>query len=155
MVAPDTKMLLALMLAFQHLEEAISPAEKSAFKAAAQQLYLDSEEWEFIQQDLLEAIAANPELDRLYRAAKTQLDAIDGAIPPDFIPTQAELEQVLPATGKVVKRPWEPSPQSERESPDEIFNMAINVLSTPDPADTAKNLSRLEKLWQFLNQGII
>ena len=41
-------------------------------------------------------IEANDALNQLYQQAKAKLDAVDGPIPSELLPTDAELENALP-----------------------------------------------------------
>ena len=148
MTAPVKTTLLALLLTLKNLENPLSPAEQTALNKAGKQLKADPDDWEFIESGLMTAVEANPSLNQLYQAAKAQLDAVDGNIPPDLLPTKTELEQVLPAVSKREKRPWFEGKPDEKS--DEILNIAVNILTNPDPADTTKKLNSLEKLWQFL-----
>jgi hypothetical protein len=45
-------------------------------------------------------------------------------------------------------------PVNDDYKSNEINNVAINVLSTANPVETAKKLSRIEQLQQFLQQSI-
>jgi hypothetical protein len=150
MTAPVKTTLLALLLALKNLEDPLKEDEKDALVDVGQQLGNHPDDWEFIEADLMATINRNPALRQLYQSAKAQLDSLDGNISLDLLPTEAELEQVLPAASQREKRPYEPS-KDENEKSDEILNMTRKILNTPDPADTTKKLSRLEKLWQFLN----
>lgn len=150
MTAPVKTTLLALLLTLKNLEVPLSTAEQEALNKVGKQLEANPNAWKVIEKGLMNVIEANPSLNQLYQAAKAQLDAVDGNIPPNLLPTKTELEQVLPAASQREKRPYEPS-KDENEKSDEILNMTRKILNTPDPADTAKKLSRLEKLWQFLN----
>ncbi len=151
--------LLALLLALNNLEEPLSPSKQAALKKAGQQLAMRPKNWESITNDLMEAIsptgmasltALNTSLTQFYQAAQTQLDALNQPIPPELIPTLAELKQVLPPSSEVVTRAYfEGKPDVKS---DEILNTAINILTTSDPADTTKKLSSLEKLQEFLKE---
>lgn len=146
MNVPINKTLLALSLALKDLEAPLSENEQQTFRDAANQLQLDSDHWEDYEPDLLQVIAANPNLNQLYQTAKSQLDALSSEIPSNLLPTQAEIEQVapIPNTRPQVRAPLQVSPSDLKSN--EITNMAIRVLATPNPVKTTKELSRLNRL---------
>ena len=147
--------LLALMLALNELETPLSSDEESALSDIAAQLSLDPDAWESdIEPNLNEIIAANPHLQQLYQAAKFQLDAVNGDIPQDFLPTQLELEKVVPAMAQVATRGFDPEADESEFHSSEINNMVIGILANPKPTETTKKLSRFEKLKQFLRPPI-
>jgi hypothetical protein len=150
MAAPVQTTLLALLLALKNLEDSLEEDQQEALADVVQQLDNHLDDWEFIEADLMAAIALNASLEQLYREAKTKLDAVDGNIPSDLLPTEAELKQALPAARQREKRPYKPS-QADNEKSDAILNTSIGILTTPDPANTTKKLSSLDRLWQFLN----
>ncbi|NET60945.1 MAG: hypothetical protein F6K47_33880 [Symploca sp. SIO2E6] len=145
------KTLLALVIALKDVEH-LSEDERSAFRDAAEQLQLDSNNWQDHEADLLRVIQANPRLNQLYQTAKLQLDAWNRQIPSNLLPTQAELEQAIPTTLTQATRGFAPV-IGDNES-HEINNMVINILTTPNLPEIAKKLSRLEKLQQFLKESI-
>ena len=141
------KVLLALLLALKDLEaSSLSEDEGNAFRDAAYQLQLEPDNWEDYESDLLKVIQANPSLNQLYQTAKSQLDALSSEIPSNLLPTQAEIEQVapIPNTRPQVRAPLQVSPSDLKSN--EITNMAIRVLATPNPVKTTKELSRLNRL---------
>jgi hypothetical protein len=151
MTAPVKTTLLALLLTLKNLEDPLSPAEEAALNKVGKQLEANPNAWKVIEKGLMNVIEANRSLNQLYQAAKAQLDAVDGNIPSDLLPTKTELEQALPAASQREKRPWFEGKPDEKS--DAILNIAVNILTTPDPADTTKKLSSLEKLWQFLKKS--
>lgn len=144
------KTLLALVLALKDVED-VSEDEQDAFRDAADQLQLDPDSWEDYEADLLRVIQANSNLNQLYQTAKSQLDALSSEISSTLLPTQAELEQVIPTNQTPATRGF--APVIEDDDSHEINNMVINILTTPKPLETAKKLSRLEQFQQFLNKG--
>jgi hypothetical protein len=145
------KTLLALVLALKDVED-LSKDEQDAFRDAADQLKLEPDHWENHEADLLRVIQANPRLNQLYQTAKSQLDALSSEIPSNLLPTQAELEQAIPTHQPPVTRGF--APVMDDDETHEINNMVINVLTTPNPPETVKKLSRLEQFQQFLNQTV-
>jgi hypothetical protein len=82
-----------------------------------------------------------------------QLQAIDGNIPIELLPTRQEKEAELFVDDK--REPvsfgyFEGEP--DRES-DEILTTAINVLTKEDSAKTAKKLSFLQRMQNYLQKS--
>ncbi len=152
MNVPINKTLLALSLALKDLEAPLSENEQQTFRDAANQLQLDSDHWEDYEPDLLQVIAANPNLNQLYQTAKSQLNALSGEIPSNLLPTQAELQQALPETPQLSTRGF--APQNNDDDSNEINNILINILTTSNPPETVKKLSRFEQLQQFLQNSL-
>jgi len=100
---------------------------------------------------LLTTIQANSHFYPLYQNYKSQLDAVKGEIPSHLLPTQAELDQAIPTNQTPATRGF--APVIDNDESHEIQNMVINILSTPNPPETAKKLGRLEQLQQFLQQS--
>lgn len=149
---PINKTLLALLLALKDLEIPLSKEEQVAFQDAAYQLQLDSQGWEDYKLDLLAVIQANPTLNQLYQNAFSQLDALSSNIPCNLLPTQTELEQAIPTAQAPETRGF--APISDDLESNEINNLVISVLASPNPSETTKKLNRFEKLKQFLQQNI-
>lgn len=148
MTAPVKTTLLALLLTLKNLEDPLNTAEQETLNKVRKQLEAKPNAWKIIVPDLIKVIEANPSLNQLYQATKAKLNAVDGDLPPDLLPTKTELEQALPAVSKREKRAWFEGKPDEKS--DEILNIAVNILTTPDPVNITKKLNSLEKLWQFL-----
>lgn len=149
---PNT--LLALLLALKNLDKPLSEDERKGLANVGQQLRLDPNDWDFIKDDLMSIINANDTLNQLYQQAKAKLDAVNHPISSDLLPTDEELENALPPgsdSGKYNKAYFEG--KSDEQS-NEILNLTTKIFSTQKPEETTKNLSFLERLWQFLNQPI-
>lgn len=150
--SPQTT-LLALLLALKQLETPLTTDEQAALKTAGQQLELDPDDWDYTKEGLMAVIENNPSLAQFYQTAKAKLDAIDGNIPLELLPTELEQEVELLADEKrepVTFGYFEGEP--ERES-DEILNISINVLTKKDSAQTAKNLSFIKRIQEFLQSS--
>lgn len=145
--------LLALMLALNDLESPLSEEEESTLSEVADRLALDPDAWESdIEPDLMAVIKSNSNFNQLFQNAKSQLDAVNGDIPKDLLPTQTELEKVIPAELEIATRGFDPEADESEFKSNEISNMVINILSNPNPAETTKKLSRFEQLKRFLRQ---
>lgn len=151
MAVPDTKTLLALFLALKDLDT-LSEDELASLRNTADQLQQDRDNWQDHESDLLTTIQANSQFNFLYQTYKSQLDAVQGEIPSHLLPTQAEVEAVIPTNQIPVTRGK--LPVNDGYKSNEINNVAINVLSTANPVEAAKKLSRIEQLQQFLEQSI-
>ncbi|MBD2208103.1 CHAT domain-containing protein [Calothrix sp. FACHB-1219] len=88
-----TKTLLALLLALKKLEIPLSEDEQALLQDVGQQLALDPDYWEFIEPELITIIQANSTLHQLFEAGKVKLDALDGRIPRELLPSLAYLEK--------------------------------------------------------------
>ncbi|NEO99681.1 MAG: hypothetical protein F6K58_13580 [Symploca sp. SIO2E9] len=137
--------LLTLLLALKQLETPLTADEQARLKTVGEQLELDPDDWDYIKEGLMAVIENNPSLNQFYQTAKAQLDAIDGKIPPELLPTEQELEAQLPADEKqrLVKRGYFEG-EAERES-NEIQNVSTNVLKK-DSDKTAKKLPSLDRV---------
>ncbi|NET42727.1 hypothetical protein [Okeania sp. SIO2B3] len=145
--------LLAFLLALKNLENPLSENEREALAKISQKLKKNPNDWNFTEKKLMAIIKANQALNQLYQQAKTKLDALDRPIPFDLMPTEAELEKVLPPESKGGTRAHLPYGEGEpNKQSNEIFNLSVKVLPTEKPEETAKKLSFLERLSQFLNQ---
>jgi hypothetical protein len=151
MAVADTKTLLALFLALKELE-ALSEPERASLRNTADKLHFEPDNWKDHESDLLTTIQANSQFNLLYQTYKSQLDAVQGEIPSHLLPTQAEVEAVIPTNQSPVERGK--LPVNDGYKSNEIHNVAINVLSTAKPVETAKKLSSIEQLKQFLQQSI-
>ena len=145
--------LLALMLALNDLQSPLSEDEESTLSSVADRLALEPDTWESdIEPDLLAVIKSNSNFNQLFQNAKSQLDAVNGEIPKDLLPTHTELEKVIPAEPEIATRGFEPEAEESDLHSNEISNMVINILSNPNPSETTKKLDRFEQLKQFLRQ---
>ena len=151
MAVPDPKTLLALFLALRDLDT-LSEDERASLRDTADRLQHDRDNWQDHESDLLTTIQANSQFNLLYQTYKSQLDAVQGEIPSHLLPTQAEVEAVIPTNQSPVTRGK--LPVNDGYKSNEINNVAINVLSTANPVETAKKLGRIEQLQQFLEQSI-
>jgi len=145
--------LLALLLALKQLETPLTADEQADLDNVGKQLKLDPDDWEYIQEGLIAIIEKNSSLNQLYQTAKAQLEAIDGNIPPELLPTEQEQEAELLANEKrepVTFGYCEGEP--DRES-DEILNVSIDVLTKENSAKTAKKISFLQRIQAFLQKS--
>lgn len=149
MNSPDTKVQVALLLTLKYLESPLTPDEQAALYAIGGRLELDPVgDWEFIQKGLMAIIGTNASLKELYQTAITQLDGVDGNIPPDCLPTAAELERELSQKSYLEVRSYFKG-NADLES-NEILNATVVVLRSDNPAATTKKLSFLEKIQKLL-----
>lgn len=151
MAVPNTKTLLALFLALKELDT-LTEDEQTSLRNTADKLYLKPDNWQDHESDLLTIIQANSQFNLLYQTYKSQLDAVQGEIPSHLLPTQAEVEAVILTNQSHVTRGK--IPVNDGYKSNEINNVAINVLSTANPVETAKKLSSIEQLQQFIQQSI-
>jgi len=145
--------LLALLLALKQLETPLTADEQADLDNVGKQLALDPDDWEYIQEGLIAIIEKNPSLDQLYQTAKVQLEAIDGNIPSELLPTEQEREAELLADENREPVTFGYSEgEPDRES-DEILNVSIDVLTKENSAKTAKKLSFLQRIQVLLQKS--
>jgi hypothetical protein len=144
--------LLALLLALKQLETPLTADEQADLDNVGKQLYLDPDDWEDIKEGLIAIIEKNPSLDRLYQAAKVQLEAIDGNIPSELLPTEQEREAELLADEK--RKPvtfgnlkGDPDPKKT-----EVKGIAASIFAKPDSTKDAKERPFLERIQAFLQK---
>lgn len=145
---------LALLLALNRLETPLSDSEKTALAKTGMQLEDDPEDAEEIAEKLLAKIAQNPALYEIYERVKAKLDSADDPMPPHLEPTPEELERELP-----------PGPNLPRSfgrfkgKPDlrskEIINITRVILTSEDPAKSAKELSFSARYWELPDSPIV
>lgn len=90
-----TKTLLALLMALRELKVPLSTDEQEVLQTVGRQLELDPDYWEEIEEGLLAMIEANAALNHLFQLNKAKLEALDGQIPRELLPSLAELEEEL------------------------------------------------------------
>ena len=146
------KFLLSMLLAIKELEAPLNSEEKERLKNAAQQLSFVSNyptSWEtHIEPNLLEIINNNSSLNKLFQDIKSKLDKIDH-IPQDLIPTAEDLATVIPTKNQPQERSLVKTSPADLKS-NEITNMSIEIISSPEPSETVKKIGKLEKLWNFI-----
>lgn len=146
------KFLLSMLLAIRELENPLNPEEKENLHIAAEQLDLDPTTWlTDIEPNLIEIINSNSSLNTLFPDIKSNLEKFDD-IPQDFIPTAEDLATVTPTKHQLRERPI-PNDSPGDSKNNEITNIAIQILLSPEPSETVKKIPKLEKLWNFINQN--
>lgn len=144
--------LIALLLALKDLKDPLSPTEQANLETVGEQLALAPNRWESIEKDLMKVIEANPSLNQQYLATKAKLDGMDGNIPADLLPNEAELTQEL-ATGTTREiRGYKPGKPAQSDPTVLINDIVVPVLRNNDPPTTAKKLSFLERLQKHLQE---
>ncbi|NEP08582.1 MAG: hypothetical protein F6K25_21310 [Okeania sp. SIO2G4] len=149
------KFLLSMLLAIRELDELDTPLnsqEKNNLYIFAGQLKADITAWGIsIKPNLIELINNNPSLNAVFQDIKSKLEKIDN-IPENLIPSQDELATVIPIKIEPLQRPIIKLDASYLKS-NEITNMSIQILSSPQPSKTAKKISKLEQLLNFIRQN--
>ncbi len=150
MTIVDHKTLLALLLTLSDLETSLNQQEKFNLNDIARQLFFKPDKWELIEPKLLNIIEENSHLNQLFQAYQSRLEYLAGDLLSNLLPTEAELEKVVPWYDTGI-RGARPVPSSSEAKNNEIVNIAIRVMVTPDPAETSKKIG-LEQLKQSLVQ---
>ena len=150
-----SKFLLSMLLAMGALDTPLNSEEKDRLKNAAQQLSLLSSHptaWEKIELNLIEIISNNLSFNMVFQEIKSKLDKIDD-IPENLIVSQDELAEVIPVPkNEEIPRPIPDVKPSDLKS-NEITNMSIQILSSPEPSETVKKISKLEEIKDFISQN--
>ena len=146
------KFLLSMLLALGELNTPLNSQEKDRLYIFAGQLKADITAWEIsIKPNLIELINNNPSLNSVFQEIQSKLEKIDN-IPENLIPSQDELATVIPTKIEPPQRPIIKPDSSDLKS-NEITNMTIQVISSPEPSKTAKKISKLEQLLNFIRQN--
>ncbi|EGJ33998.1 MULTISPECIES: hypothetical protein [Moorena] len=142
------KTLLAFLLALTDLDTPLSQPENKSIKEIGDQLDAQPLAWEkYTKPKLLEMIAANPELNQRYQTYYNQLDTtVD--IPPDYLPTEAEIQPVNTPSRTSIMRGHKPK-SSPTGYDQQINNIVIVVSRSEQPQEVVQKLP-LEKLKGFL-----
>lgn len=149
---PD-KTLLALLLTLRNLETPLREREKEQLCEIGELLQLIPEDWDLIQQDLMDILTENLALYQQFKLFLTKLENVRDNLTIEFLPTEAELEQELPKQKTIERRGFPPgqSPQSFTEA---LMNDTIvPVLFDENPPEVTKKLSFLQRLQQALQNN--
>ena len=146
------KFLLSLVYAIKELETPLTSEEKDQLKNVSEQLVEDPTAWEMYTQPMLkEIISNNSSLNKVFQKTLSNLEQI-GDIPQDFIPNTEELVTVTPRKNLVQERPITNLSPGDLKS-NEITNMSIQVLTSPEPSETVQKISKFEQLRNFISQN--
>ncbi len=139
------KFLLSLVYAIQELETPLNSEEKEQLQDVSEQLADDPTAWEIYTKPMVEEIISNnSSLNKIFQDVQSKLEKIE-EIPPDFLPTAEELVTVTPTNNQPQERPIPRISSADLKS-NEITNMCIQVISSPEPSETVKKVSKLDKL---------
>ena len=146
------KFLLSLVYAIKELETPLTSEEKDQLKNVSEQLVEDPTAWEMYTQPMLkEIISNNSSLNKVFQKTLSNLQQI-GDIPQDFIPNTEELVTVTPRKNLVQERPIPNLSPGDLKS-NEITNMSVQVLTSPEPSETVQQISKFEQLRNFISQN--
>ena len=146
----DSNSQLALLLALSQLKpEDLSEHERFRLKEIGIQLTLVEDAWNFVQEDLMQIISGNGTLYSYYQAELIKLEAVEGGIPSELLPTEAELMQELANTQEQlnINSEFRGDFKGNPKERDVFTNICIPVLQTPE---AAKKLSFIERVKNFL-----
>jgi hypothetical protein len=140
--------LLALSLALYNIVD-LDLKERSDIRRLVQRLVLHPDTWGSIEQDLREIISSNSSLNQLYQDTEAQLNAINGQIPQELLPTETELQE-LPGDSNIEVFGYFPKGKSNFDRKEDITNFLIDaVLDTNDQPKSAKQTKFLERVQRF------
>ncbi len=145
--------LLAFLLSLKYLDSPLSQEEKATLFDISEQISInaspDPETWkELTEPALLAVIQGNESLKQRFQTFKSQLDSLNNPIFLDFLPTETELDQVAPKKKQPVSfviPDNEPTSQKSYEITNMVIRAASRILETPQPDETIKKLSSLDK----------
>jgi CHAT domain len=145
-----TKTLLALLLALRELTIPLSADEQALLQDIGQQLDIDPDDWEFIQEELITMIQANSALNHIYQAHKVKLDALDGRIPRELLPSLADLEKQLFGDTKEIitfdgQTKGEPTNQANP-----VTTLTSYILLTENQDHTVKQLPFIQEIYEYV-----
>ncbi|MTJ15328.1 CHAT domain-containing protein [Anabaena sp. UHCC 0187] len=151
------KVLLALLLALREPEVSLTNDERSLLQDIGRQLQLltDSDDWEFIEEQLTAIIQMNSVLNRFFQYNKVKLDALNSQIPQEFLPSLDELEQGIFGESKEVKT-FDGGFKGNVQS-DLLIRLTGTIFNTDQPDKTVKqqtfiqNIDEFTKNHRFLN----
>ena len=103
--------------------------------------------WENIQSKSMAILENYAPLQQLYQDTKAKLEGVN--IPPDLLPTPAELAAAQPANRKVGTLGYHPGKLDDARN-NEIVNIGIIILSSDEPEKTAQTL--LQRLIDWLKK---
>ncbi|MGD1705162.1 hypothetical protein ACP6PM_36065 [Dapis sp. BLCC M229] len=145
------KFLLSLVYAIQELDTPLNSEETEQLQDVSEQLADDPTAWEIYTKPMVEEIISNnSSLNKVFPDVQSKLEKID-EIPQDFFPTAEDLATATPANNQPQERPL-PRISSADLKNNEITNMCIQVISSTEPSETAKKVSKLDKLLNLISQ---
>ncbi len=140
-----TKTLLALLLALRELKVPLSTDEQIGLQDIGQQLSLLAEHpdyWEDTEEELMALIEANAELNQIYQLNKAKLDALEGLLPLDLLPSPDDLVAEFSAreTKEVVTFSGQLKDISYTQV-NQVVELTSAILTTDTQDQTVKRLS--------------
>ena len=140
-----TKTLLGLLLALRELKVPLSIDEQATLQEIGSQLSLLAEYpdyWEDTEEELMALIEANAALNQLYELNKAKLDALEGLLPLDLLPSLDDLVAEFSAreTKEVVTFSGQLKDISYTQV-NQVVELTSAILTTDDQDQTVKRLS--------------
>ncbi|MBD2198394.1 MULTISPECIES: CHAT domain-containing protein [Calothrix] len=145
-----TKTLLALLLALKKLEIPLSEDEQALLQDVGQQLALDPDYWEFIEPELITIIQANSTLHQLFEAGKVKLDALDGRIPRELLPSLAYLEKELFGETKEITTFDGQIKGEPNNQPNPVISLTSSILRLSNQDHTVKQLPFIQEISDYV-----
>lgn len=145
-----TTTLLALLLALRELQVALSEDEQAILQDIGQQLDIDPDYWDFIKDEIMTLVAANPALNKLFTVKIAKLEALDAKIPREFLPNLIELKKELFSDSKEIITFDGQSAGEPEDKYKQVINITSNILLTENQDQTAKQLVFLEQISEYV-----
>ncbi|MBD2341635.1 CHAT domain-containing protein [Calothrix sp. FACHB-156] len=145
-----TKTLLALLLTLRELTVPLSADEQELLQNIGQQLDLDPDDWDFINQELIAMIGANSALNHIYQDNKVKLDALDGRIPREFLPSLADLhKQLFGETKEIITFDGQPRGEPTNQA-NPVISLTSSILLTENQDSTVKQLPFIQEISDYV-----
>ncbi len=145
-----TKTLLALLLALRELTIPLSPDEQGLLQDIGQQLALDPDYWDFIKEELTAMIEANSVLNRIYQSNKVKLDALDGRIPRELLPSLPDLQkQLFGETKEIVTFDGQIKGEPNNQ-PNPVISLTSSILRLSNQDHTVKQLPFIQEISDYV-----
>ncbi len=157
-IANREQTLVALLLALSDLPADTAATTTQPLLNIAQQLAANPDAWEaFIAPNLTRAIAQSPDLQNSFVRYQSKLTqaGLESAIGLQTeLPNAVEVATAIPVGSGCRERGFRPGRPEQETASAEINNIAVRILSSPEPALNTQKLGAFERLKAKLNQSI-
>jgi hypothetical protein len=135
----NANILLAFLLGLQSPDVDLTNT-KVLLRDLGDALYFNADDWDEINAQLETIFENNVALNRAYQAAMAALEALDGPIPSELLPTEDELEQATLSEGGGAARGYHPDKDEGKSG--EIVNVLVAIVNHKEPDKLSKTLLR-------------
>lgn len=147
--------LVALLLALSDVSDAIATETTTTLTTVAEQLAANPAAWDaYIAPNLESAIAQNSDLKAHFLKYQSELAQLPQNEIVEFLPKAAELEAVMPSPTAFVERGFAPGMADAPTASEEINNIAVRVLTSPEPVANTQKLGALAQLKAKIKKSV-